>query len=111
MGRRELEAGPSGRPNFRSSVEEIQTSFLDGTLVLWMRYAASGRPTLKLLGCAVRLIMQPLHLASPPRPMALDLHPQRDAQEGADENDEPKDREVLDRGRDRPYRPPRNDGM
>ena len=58
-------------------------------------------PTLKLLGCAVRLIMRPLHLASPPRPMTLDFHPQRDAQEGADQNDEPKDREVLDRGCDR----------
>src|SRR5215212_5574726 len=62
--------------------------------------ATLGGP-LKLLGCAVRLVMRPLHLAAPPRPMALDLHPQRDAQEGADENNEPKDREVLDRGRDR----------
>src|SRR5215208_1211486 len=59
------------------------------------------RPTLKLLGCAVRLVMRPLHLASPPRPMTLDFHPQRDAQEGADENDKPEDREVLDRRRDR----------
>src|SRR3954452_6737383 len=80
---------------FRTALVRTTDQMIAGMLVpaAW-RHRQVGA-CLKLLGCAVRLVMRPLHLAAPPRPMALDLHPQRDAQEGADENNEPKDREVL----------------